>query len=98
MGYLNSYYGASLIRIPPSKILLYSRCGSILHKHVNSLCISDCERISIFNGTVIFPTGTKYNAVADVECHDGYRINGSDTLTCLSSGMWPTDSECIPKG
>ena len=66
--------------------------------HMNVDFNVDCGRKSILNGEVIFPSGTKYNAVSQVACHDGYRINGSDTLTCLSSGIWTPDSECIPKG
>ena len=60
--------------------------------------IADCRSTSIVNGKVVFPFGTRYNVVAEVDCHDGFRINGSDTLTCLSTGAWTTDSECIPKG
>ena len=60
--------------------------------------LADCGTISILNGNIAFPNGTKYNATADVECNARYRINGSSTLTCLSSGVWTTDSECIPKG
>ena len=58
----------------------------------------DCGSASIANGGVTFLAGTEYNDVATVRCDDGYWISGSKTLTCLSSGRWTADTECVVKG
>ena len=59
---------------------------------------TDCGGTSVKNGQVHILTGTEYNDVADVSCNDGYKINGTGTITCLGTKQWSKDTECVLKG
>ena len=50
-------------------------------------------------GTVTFDERwTTYRSKASVTCHDGYRIHGEESLTCLASGKWSTLTKCVIHG
>ncbi|KAL4233754.1 G-protein coupled receptor 2 [Mactra antiquata] len=49
----------------------------------------DCGPLSDpSNGYVLLPDGSKYTAIAEFVCRDGYIPIGDNTSTCLSNGQW----------
>ena len=48
------------------------------------------------NGQIRFLSGTKYSNAAFVSCKEGYKIEGTETVKCLSTGKWSVDARCVP--
>ncbi len=60
----------------------------------------DCGALnsSIINGTVDTSSGTVFMSTAKYTCHIGYILNGTETRTCSTDGIWvPAEPSCDGK-
>ena len=64
------------------------------------LTVIDCGCLQIGNGSVTVDS-TTVNSVATYHCNTGYDLVGTETRTCMASGMWsgikPTCSKGVHK-
>ena len=57
-----------------------------------------CGGISIPNGGLEFPEGTKYGDTAFIKCSNGYHLTGVNSTSCMSNGIWETPAACEKNG
>jgi hypothetical protein len=64
-----------------------------------SFFIQDCLMPTVANGTIAdTPNGTTFNETAIISCIDGFKLNGSSTVTCEADGNWSTLPTCDIRG
>ena len=62
--------------------------------------VSDCgASYTLAHGHANFTDReTTFNHTVPVTCNIGYDITGEEHITCLHTGNWSMDTECIIKG
>ena len=71
----------------------------MLAREIHMLCqILDCGPTNTANGDVDYSGGTTFDTQANITCYLGYHFEGTGTITCLESGMWSSETECVING
>ena len=68
--------------------------AAIVNVHNNALFVTVIPLVNCgiltnpANGQVSHPAGTTFGQTASYSCDQGYNMLGSNTRTCLATGMW----------
>ncbi|XP_052771155.1 sushi, von Willebrand factor type A, EGF and pentraxin domain-containing protein 1-like [Mya arenaria] len=58
-------------------------------------CVVDCfQPPSIQNGTMVAMSGTREGETASYECDTGFKLFGSENITCLNTSKWSDAPHC----
>ena len=57
--------------------------------------IVQCPALSDPDDGVVTMNGTSVGDNATYLCEDGYELNGTETVSCLSDGSWSSSPTCI---
>lgn len=61
-----------------------------------SYLVVECDTLpgNYYNTIISAPNGTYFGSKAEISCPIGYRLEGTQVITCLSTGQW---SSALPR-